>query len=153
MVDFCTDRGHMVFEEDMMDYLNDLRYKVDGIFCAQVVEHLPYSKIIDFIKLAYRRLNKEGVLIMETLNVQVLIPHLGAYYTDPTHENFIHPETLKFICQSAGFSDIEVVYSNPVNDEEKLHTDDSMSEAEKQNVIKLNNLIFGPRDFAIVAKK
>jgi len=90
---------------------------------------------------------------METLNVQVLIPHLGAYYTDPTHKNFIHPETLKFICYQAGFSHVEVVYSNPVNENEALQKEESMSETQKTNIDKLNGLIFGPRDFAIVARK
>jgi 2-polyprenyl-3-methyl-5-hydroxy-6-metoxy-1,4-benzoquinol methylase len=154
MVNLCLSQGLEVYGEGFESFLQNYKgTNFDGIFSAQVIEHLNYSEIIELVELSHHRLNDKGILILETLNVKTLFPHLGSFYADPTHVNFIYPETLKFICQRGGFSNVEIIYINKCSKEDQLKVDSSASEVEKENIKKLNELIYGYQDFAILARK
>lgn len=103
-------KGLKVLEADLFDYLLSLPDEaVDGIFSAQVVEHLAFSKLNTLFKVSYRKLKARGVMIAETVN-----PHCAAafkfFYLDPTHFTPLYPEVLQFLAESAGFEKVEVVY-------------------------------------------
>jgi len=80
-----------------------------AIFSAQVIEHLQYEELLQFLHLARRKLMPGGVLIAETVN-----PHsyraMKTFWVDLTHQKPIFPEVLAALCQLEGFSSARVVF-------------------------------------------
>jgi O-antigen chain-terminating methyltransferase len=108
------------------------------------------------LKFCYEVLNTDNYLILETINIQSLITFTSSVYCDPTHVKPIHPETLIFLLESVGFKNIEIVHSGDVPDHIKLQLIDPKNENEEtynNNINKLNNILFGPQDYAVIAKK
>jgi hypothetical protein len=63
----------------------------------------------------------------------------------------IHPDTLAFLAESAGFSTVEIRRLSPVPDEDRLPIP---SEGKLAKVVEqLNDLIYGYQDYAVVARK
>ena len=88
-----------------------------------------------------------GSLVAETINPLSPLA-LRSYFADLTHAQPLVPETLVLLAQHAGFREVEVRYLNEPN--EKLAApDDPLIAA---NVQRLNELLFGPLDYAIVAR-
>ena len=50
-----------------------------------------------------------GVLILETPNPESLVAGSVNFHRDPTHLRPIHPDTLVFVCESAGFDPVQTV--------------------------------------------
>jgi len=135
----------------------------DGIFCAQVVEHLTWPQILTLLKAAFEKLPSGGKLLMETINPQCLTTFSGLFYLDPTHVNPVHPLTLQFACQAVGFKSAEILYSSEIPDEMKLREvdffrrvgdiSDKFINVLNNNVLQLNELLYAPQDYAIIATK
>jgi O-antigen chain-terminating methyltransferase len=135
----------------------------DGIFCAQVVEHLAWSQILTLLKTAFDKLPGGGKLLMETINPQCLTTFSGLFYLDPTHVNPVHPLTLQFACQAVGFKSAEILYSSEIPDEMKLREvdffrrvgdiSDKFINVLNNNVLQLNELLYAPQDYAVIASK
>src|SRR6185295_3637443 len=85
-----------------------------GVVAFQVVEHLPFAKIVRLVDLARVKLRAGGTLILESVNVQSLIAWTRAWSLDPTHRQPVHPLTLRFIVEQAGFARTELVYAGDV---------------------------------------
>jgi len=114
-------KGLNVVESDLFDYLRACQDEaVDGLFSAQVVEHLPFSKLNLLFKLSYRKLKPGGIMISETVN-----PHCTAafkfFYLDPTHVAPLYPEVLQFLAESAGFDKVLTVYPVIEGDPQHLY--------------------------------
>ncbi|CAA9484487.1 MAG: hypothetical protein AVDCRST_MAG30-1001 [uncultured Solirubrobacteraceae bacterium] len=110
MVARCAAKGHDVEAADAVDHLQrapDGRY--GALFCAQVIEHLPYRQLLELLELAVARLRPGGVLIAETVNPHA--PHaLRMFWTDLTHQHPIFPEVALALCESAGFEQAYVFH-------------------------------------------
>jgi len=102
------------YEKDVNAYLKETKEKFDGISALQVVEHLNYEYLKEFLSLAYEKLKEGGVIILETPNPKN-IEVLKNFYIDPTHKKPIPPELLAFLVKFAGFEDVKIVYSQPTN--------------------------------------
>lgn len=113
-----------------------------GVVAFQVVEHIGFAKIVELIKSSHSRTAPGGVLILETVN-PASFTSLRDFYLDPTHRNPIPSATLEFIVRSCGYRDVSVVYTSQVKPSRLLSGSDS-------NTAKLNALLFGPRDYAVV---
>jgi hypothetical protein len=63
----------------------------------------------------------------------------------------IHPDTLAFLAESAGFSKVRIRRLSPVPEDERLPlpSDGPMDDV----VRKLNELLYGYQDYAVVARK
>jgi len=113
MVARCMDKGHDgVVLADGLDYLGQLEAgSIGAIFCAQVIEHLPYDELLRFFALARHVLADDGMLIAETVN-----PHspqaLKTFWVDLTHQHPVFPEVALALCQSSGFSEAFVFHPN-----------------------------------------
>jgi hypothetical protein len=68
------------------------------------VEHLPYQEVMTLIRLAYRALEEDGIILMATPNVRGLYPHLESFYMHFGHVTFYHPKLLSFFLDHSGFS-------------------------------------------------
>ena len=49
------------------------------------------------------------MLILETPNPESLLAGSINFHRDPTHLRPVHPDTLAFLCESAGFAQVEIL--------------------------------------------
>jgi O-antigen chain-terminating methyltransferase len=115
-----------------------------GVTALQVVEHWEPAAIFRFLREARRALAPGGALVLETVNTDSLSA-LRTFYLDPTHVRPVPPEALRFLAESVGFADVVLERRSPVPEVERLaeHSD---------NDRKLNALLFGPQDYALIAR-
>lgn len=123
MIDFCLDRGLRVVRADIFDYLNSLPdASLDGIFVAQVVEHLPPEEILNLIKVCGDKLKGGGVVVSETVNTEC--PEaLSSFYIDPTHVRPVPAVMLRFMFEQGPFKVQSLKFLSPLpgsNAEETL---------------------------------
>ncbi|MDR0358384.1 MAG: hypothetical protein LBJ87_02820, partial [bacterium] len=130
-----------------------------GIFAAQVLEHLGADEVISFIDLAERALVPGGVLLVETLNPQSLSTYTGPLYVDLGHVRPLHPSTLRFLAERTGFQSIDVRFFSPIPDDQRLlplpsqNGQAELAEAISENFRRIDAMLFGPLDFALVATR
>jgi hypothetical protein len=102
--------------------------------------------------------------VLETVNAGSWFAFFEAYLRDVTHAWPLHPETLKYLVVASGFQDSQTRYSAPYPDAAKLqHCQlppgldslgvQSFAHVLNENVDKLNALMFGYLDYAIVARR
>ena len=126
-----------------------------GIVLIQVVEHLTPQEVVDLVALAYEKLRPQGRILVETVNPQSLYVFAHSLYVDPTHERPVHPAYLDFLFRQAGYSHVEIHWRSPVAADERLAEapdgDQPVASTLNANVQRLNDLVFGPQDYAIIA--
>ncbi len=143
MVERCREKGLDVVKADVLSYLTSLPNESLCAFTAfQVAEHLTPEQLWQLVQLALVKLKPGGLILLETVNPDSLDTFKN-FYVDLTHQRPIPSITLRFIVEAAGFKNAEVRFSSPVSEEVKLQGSDI-------NVQKLNNLLFGYRDYAIM---
>ena len=115
-----------------------------GIFCAQVVEHLPPARVPELIALAARKLYSGGLLAIETPNPECLAIFATHFYIDPTHTRPVPSLLLRFYMEESGLGGIEVHYRAPAVEAftELAALDTSVRER-----------FFGGLDYAILGRK
>lgn len=148
MVAYAKGEGLDVEQADAIDYLERLDdASLGGIFAAQVVEHLPPVTLVRLLELGAAKLRLGGLLVAETINPLSPLA-LRSYFADLTHAQPLVPETLALLAEQAGFRDVQTRYVN--EPEEKLAVPEDPVLA--ANVRRLNEVLFGPLDYAIVAR-
>jgi SAM-dependent methyltransferase len=148
MVAYAQGEGLDVEQADLLQYLDRLRDDaLGGIFMAQVVEHLPPAVLVRAFELAAAKLRPGGVLIAETINPLSPLA-LRHYFADLTHAQPLVPETLQLLARQAGFSATELRFLNEPA-ERLTEPDDPVIAA---NVRRLNELLFAPLDYALLAR-
>ena len=163
MVDYCRSRGLDVEKVDAIFYLEKIEDKsLNGIFLDQVIEHLDPSYLTKLLSLCYSKLMLGYYIVIETVNPLSLFSFIN-FYLDMSHRQPIHPETIRFLMRSFGFREIELKFSSPVPDEARLKkisigADASVGEKDiatsyNYNIDMLNNVLYGPQDYAIIGKK
>jgi O-antigen chain-terminating methyltransferase len=164
MVSACRDAGLDVEQADALAYLGKLGDgTLGGIFCAQMIEHVPADALVALVRLAHAKLRPGGVLLCETPNPACLTVFSGAFYVDLTHVKPIHPEAARFVLEAAGFRDVEVRYANPYPPEAKLQPleplwymrryEEAFLTAINDNFARLNDLLWGAQDYAVIGRK
>lgn len=148
MVAEASSRHVRVELGEALEHLRLLRTSSLGAVTAfHVVEHLPFDVLLHVIDEALRVLTIGGVLIMETPNPENLVVGSHTFYVDPTHLRPIPPALLHFAAEHAGFAEIETLRLHPRPESDRLIGSDPAALAA------LNRLLFGPQDYAIVARK
>ena len=108
-VALCRFKGLDAEAADLFDYLESAAEATfDGIFCAQVVEHLPPGRLPEMIRLCASRLERGGVLAIETPNPECLAIFATHFYLDPTHTRPVPSPLLAFYFEEFGMGRIEV---------------------------------------------
>lgn len=157
-VDRARSRGLHVERGDAVEAL---RAAADGslgaVVLVQVVEHLGAQTLVDVVALAAAKLAPGGLLVAETVNPGSLYVYGHALYLDPTHTTPIHPAYLRFVCEEAGFSSVDVqMRSHPPVDEALppvRGADDALVADVNQVIERLNSILFGPQDYAVLATR
>ena len=148
MVAYARGEGLEVEQADAVAYLQGLEDgSLGGIFAAQLVEHVPAPTLVQLLELAAAKLRPGGLLVAETINPLSPLA-LRNYYADLTHAQPLVPETLELLARQAGFGSVELRYLN-APEERLVEPPDPVIAA---NVSRLNELLFGPLDYAIVAR-
>jgi len=156
----CRERGLDVRHGDLLAFL---RARSDGstggVFAAQVAEHLPPRVLLETVREAHRALRPGGLLVIETVNPRSVVGFLEVYNRDLTHERPLHPETLRFVVASQGFSDVRIELRSPVEPAAQLQPvpteglPRATAQSLNENVERLNAFLFGPQEYALLAHR
>src|SRR5947207_3637435 len=148
MVAYARGDGLEVEQADLTEFLEGVSAgSLGAIFMGQVVEHLPAPTLVQALRLAAAKLRPGGVLIAETINPLSPIA-LRNYFADLTHAQPLVPETLELLARQSGFAETEIRFLNEPA-ERLIEPDDPVIAA---NVRRLNDLLFAPLDYALVAR-
>jgi SAM-dependent methyltransferase len=113
LVDSAIRQGLHAVRAEALEYLSSCEpASLDGIFSAQVIEHIPPERLPDLIRVAHSRLREGGIFVAETVNPESF-EALKTFHVDLTHHKPIYPQVLLFLCQAAGFTAAQIFY--PVN--------------------------------------
>ncbi len=141
----CREKGLDAEAADLFDYLNALpEESLDGIFCSQVVEHLPPQSLPEMIRLCCTRLERGGVIAIETPNPECLAIFATHFYLDPTHTRPVPPPLLRFYLEEFGAGNIEVRRLSPA-----VETMPSLASLPEE----FREAFFGGLDYAIIARR
>ena len=110
MVKRCLERGHTVVQAEVLEYLRQQPDRsIPAIFCAQVIEHMPFEDLRTFLLLSRAKLEPGGALIAETVNPHS-IEAFKTFWTDLTHQRPIFPEVALALCSLAGYPRADIVF-------------------------------------------
>ena len=156
----CRAKGLDVAEGDLVRFLERQPPGATGaVFAAQVAEHLEPRQLAALLAAAHRALAKDGLLVLETVNVASALAYFDVFIRDLTHVRPLHPETLRFMAAAAGFSEARIELRSPVPDDVRLHLlpgggmPPPVVKVMNENVERLNALLFAPLDYALVARR
>lgn len=165
MVERSRSQGLDVRLENGLSHLRGLSAgSLGGVIAIQVVEHLPYAVLRDFLELCRSRIAAGGIVIVETIDTSSLVALSQNYFRDPTHAAPLHPETLSYLFELAGLEVLEIKKLSPYPpgfelrslkeavDESSSPALSQLKEAHNENVEKLNRLLYGFQDYSIVAR-
>ncbi|MBZ5586860.1 MAG: class I SAM-dependent methyltransferase [Acidobacteriia bacterium] len=141
----CREKGLEAETADLFAYLAALpEHSLDGIFCAQVVEHLPPGRLPEMIGLCASRLTRSGVIAIETPNPECLAIFATHFYLDPTHVRPVPHPLLAFYFQENGIGVIELRKLSPA-----LETMPSLASLPED----FREVFFGGLDYGIIGRK
>ena len=144
-VAMCRHKGLDAEVADLFVYLENLpEASLDGIFCSQVVEHLPPERLPEMIRLCASRLQRNGVIAIETPNPECLAIFATHFYLDPTHQRPVPHPLLAFYLEEFGVGNIEVRKLSPAA--ESMPSVKSLPEDFRE-------AFFGGLDYAILGRK
>lgn len=144
-VALCRQKGLDTVTADLFSYLADVpQASLDGIFCSQVVEHIDPARLPDMIRLAASRLERNGVMAIETPNPECLAIFATHFYLDPTHMRPVPYSLLIYYMEEAGLGDLHVHRLSPAV--ESMPALASLPEDFRQ-------AFFGGLDYAVIGKK
>lgn len=111
----AENRGHKIIIGDAFPIIKEKKdNSLAGITMFQVVEHVPFKRIFENIFVFFEKINKNGILMINTIN-PYCYRRIGNFFLDPSHINFTPPEIYKIIMEMAGFSDIKIWLSEPID--------------------------------------
>jgi O-antigen chain-terminating methyltransferase len=144
-IDACRAKGLNAELADLFPFLsNGPEGPFDGIFAAQVIEHLPPERLPEMIRLCSSRLSRGGVLALETPNPECLAIFATHFYLDPTHTRPVPPALLAFYCQEFGLGGVEIHRLSPAID--SMPSLGSLPED-------FRNSFFDGLDYCVIARK
>ena len=134
---------------DALDYLKQLPDNtLSAVTGIHIIEHLEFTYLIQLLQEVYRVLKIGGVAIFETPNPENLFVGAQFFYTDPTHRNPLVPNTVEFLMDYLGYTEIQI---------KRLHTYAEVSKVQgkprDQSDDFKNNHFYNAMDFAVIAYK
>ncbi len=128
-----------------------------GLVMIQVIEHLSPQHVIDVVRLAAEKVRPGGRVVVETVNPTSLYTYAHAFWVDPDHVRPVHPNYLGFLFArgrvSRRSSGSTVRRFPPTRASSSMPGDDELSKRLNANFDRINALLFGPQDYAIVATR
>lgn len=148
-VEECRTYGLAVEQGDLLDHLRSLQpSSCSAVTMFQVLEHLPFSVLLDVLRESLRVLVPGGVFIGEVPNSENLTVAASTFWIDPTHQRPLFPGLLKFLAQETGFVRVEGQYSTPLREIPDLQDVDRTAATLLSNI---HDSLYGNADFALIA--
>jgi O-antigen chain-terminating methyltransferase len=157
-------RGLDVVEDDVLEALRaQPEGSLGAVTAIHLLEHLEQGRVLEVLREARRALRPGGVFLAECPNPLSLRVGAALFWLDPTHVRPLLPEVLELYLESIGFEVKNVEFLHPFPQEQSFAVgegdvaDNLSSEAAGAHrrlaelESRLDDLINGPRDFAIVA--
>lgn len=142
----CADRDLPVVQSDAVEFLRRLPAgSVAMVTGFHIIEHLPLATLLDLIAETHRVLARGGTALFETPNCKNLTVGAANFHCDPTHQNPVFPETAQFLMKHLGFAQARIDYRLPV--------DGSPFDQNQPSQSVLHQLLYGPRDYAVIGTK
>jgi O-antigen chain-terminating methyltransferase len=166
MVETCRAQGLDAEQDDAVGFLarqND--GSVGGLAAIQVVEHFEPAYLVRFLATAYLKMSSGAPLVLETINAACWMAFFETYIRDLTHQRPLHPDTLRYLVEAAGFSAVDVRFRQPVSEGDRLSLVDPaalqalppaaapLASALNDHADKLNARLFSSMDYAVVARR
>ncbi len=141
----CRLKGLAAEIADVFRYLASLEEgALDGIFCSQVVEHLPPERLPELIRLCAERLERGGVIAIETPNPECLAIFGTHFYLDPTHTRPVPHPLLMFYLEEYGVGQMELRRLSPA-----VETMPALGSLPED----FRGAFFGSLDYAVIGRK
>jgi 2-polyprenyl-3-methyl-5-hydroxy-6-metoxy-1,4-benzoquinol methylase len=141
MLETCKSAGLTVHDADALEHLETLSSNtIAAITAFHFVEHVPLNYLIGFLDECLRILKTGGAVILETPNPENIMTGACNFYIDPTHQNPIPPQTLQFMTEYRGFSEVSIKRLHPVKSDEL-----------KDPFLK--RMFFGAQDYSVIGYK
>jgi SAM-dependent methyltransferase len=146
LVQQCKELSLDVEEREALEFLGSLSSgSLNAVTAFHFAEHLQLETLVRFLDEAGRTLKPGGLIILETPNPENLLVGSCNFYLDPTHKNPIPIPTMKLLLEARGFRCEDVL---------KLHAVSSTKiEVKDQLTSHLNHFLYGPMNYAVVARK
>jgi 2-polyprenyl-3-methyl-5-hydroxy-6-metoxy-1,4-benzoquinol methylase len=154
MVDYCRWRGVDAVQADAIEYMAGLDDgSLRGIVALEFIEHIGIRDLYHFFRLAHKKLERGGLLVVETINPESLYA-MRWFYLDFSHHKPLVSAFVEFLLEQAGFKERELFPLSPVEKDRILdELPDAANAVENRNIDKLNTVIFGHQEYAIKAVK
>lgn len=144
-VALCESKGLRVTQQDLFAFLEShAEGSFDGIFCSQVIEHIPLSLLPTLVQLIASRLSTGGLAVIETPNPQSLAIFATHFFLDPTHQRPIPAPLLVHLMEESGLGRVEVMFSAPA-----VASIPSLQELPEG----VREALFGALDYAAIGRK
>jgi 2-polyprenyl-3-methyl-5-hydroxy-6-metoxy-1,4-benzoquinol methylase len=150
-------RGLEIHATGAVEFLGEAEPGSFGAITAiHVAEHLDLETLVAFLELAATRLRPGGVLVLETPNPASLVVLGNSYVLDPTHVRPLHPALVAFMCERAGFRDVELRFHSPAESYQLPMLDEDAGAPAWVHTVnrafaKLNDSLYGPQEYAAIA--
>ncbi|QWF16150.1 methyltransferase domain-containing protein [Lysobacter capsici] len=152
-VNACKSKHLNVSNEDAIEKLSSLPDQSLGLISLfHLAEHLPFEVMIELFDQALRVLVPGGGMIVETPNAENALVAQWGFYMDPTHRNPLPPEMLRWMIQSRGFAQADILRLFEARPEPGIAfvADDVAGACSINALIEPTRAAF---DYAIVARK
>jgi 2-polyprenyl-3-methyl-5-hydroxy-6-metoxy-1,4-benzoquinol methylase len=147
MVAAAKGHGLKVEVADLISALkNTANDSCKAITSFHVAEHLPFEVLFQAVGESWRALTKDGLLIMETPNPENILVGSHTFYHDHTHRNPLTPSSMEFLFRFWGFRNVRIKRLSPYPDSARIPGEDLLTE-------RMNGLLCGPQDFAVIGQK
>jgi SAM-dependent methyltransferase len=167
MVELCRGRGLDVEAGDALSYLEGQGdASIGGLVAVQVVEHFEPVYLMRFLEAAHHKMRSGAPLILETINPACWMAFFETYLRDLTHQRPLHPDTLRYVVESSGFTGVDVQFRSPVEEGDRLprvkilgDSADALprnlaqiADALNAHADKLNARLFSSMDYVVIAR-
>ncbi len=168
MVELCRARGLDAEVGDALSYLERQGdASIGGLVAVQVVEHFEPAYLMRFLEAAYHKMRPGAPLILETINPACWMAFFETYMRDLTHQRPLHPDTLRYVVESSGFTAVDVQFRSPVGEGDRLprvkilgDAADALprnlaqiADALNAHADKLNARLFSSMDYVVIARR
>ena len=104
---------------------------------------------------AFRALEENSPIVLETVNPLSIFALSNIYFLDITHRKPLHPEFMRYLLESTGFVDVNIIYSEELVDEqlEGISPENLLAREFNTNVDKLNKLLYASPTYAVTGIK
>ena len=164
MVEICRRRGFTVELGDALSFVaRQPDASVGGLVAIQVVEHFAPDYLARFLDAAYHAMTPGAPLVLETINPSCWMAFFETYIRDLTHKQPLHPETLRHLVESSGFSNVNVQFRAPVSEDDRLARVEqwedlgpniaTVVDAVNDHARKLNRRLFSSMDYVVIGRR